>query len=72
MRFWIFGNPEGIRILGVDPDFQRRGIGRKLGEALLKHFERRGINGHFASLLMQRQQKEEISFLLLTRLLKPE
>ncbi len=29
--------------MGVDPDFQRRGIGRKLGEALLEHFARRGI-----------------------------
>jgi GNAT superfamily N-acetyltransferase len=46
IRLWEFGIGEKtgwIRILGVDPDFQRRGIGRKLGEALLEHFERRGI-----------------------------
>ncbi|MGD8534714.1 MAG: GNAT family N-acetyltransferase [Candidatus Aminicenantes bacterium] len=46
IRIWEFGIGEKtgwIRILGVDPDFQRHGIGRKLGEALLEHFERRGI-----------------------------
>jgi ribosomal protein S18 acetylase RimI-like enzyme len=46
IRIWEFGIGEKtgwIRILGVDPDFQRSGIGRKLGEALLEHFERRGI-----------------------------
>jgi len=46
IRIWEFGIAEKtgwIRILGVDPDFQRRGIGRKLGEALLEHFKRRGI-----------------------------
>lgn len=46
IRIWEFGIGEKtgwIRILGVDPDFQRRGIGRKLAEALLEHFTRRGI-----------------------------
>ncbi len=46
IRIWEFGIGEKtgwIRILGVNPDFQRCGIGRKLGEALLEHFERRGI-----------------------------
>ncbi len=46
IRIWEFGIGEKtgwIRILAVDPDFQRRGIGRKLGEALLEHFKRRGI-----------------------------
>jgi len=46
IRIWEFGIGEKtgwIRILGVDPDFQGRGIGRKLGEALLEHFGRRGI-----------------------------
>jgi ribosomal protein S18 acetylase RimI-like enzyme len=46
IRIWEFGIGEKtgwIRIFGVDPDFQRRGIGRKLAEALLEHFERRGI-----------------------------
>lgn len=46
IRIWEFGLSEKtgwIRILGVDPDFQRRGIGKKLGEALLEHFKLRGI-----------------------------
>jgi len=46
IRIWEFGIGEKtgwIRILGVDPDFQKRGIGRKLAETLLEHFERRGI-----------------------------
>jgi GNAT superfamily N-acetyltransferase len=46
IKIWEFGIGEKtgwIRILGVDPDFQRLGIGRKLGETLLEHFERRGI-----------------------------
>lgn len=46
VRLWEFGIGEKtgwIRILGVDPDFQGRGIGRRLGETLLEHFKRRGI-----------------------------
>jgi len=46
IRIWEFGIGEKtgwIRILGVDPDYQRRGIGRKLGETLLEHFEQRGV-----------------------------
>ena len=46
IRIWEFGLGEKtgwIRILGVDPDFQGFGIGRKLGDALLEHFARRGI-----------------------------
>jgi len=46
IRIWEFGIGEKtgwIRILGVDPDFQGRGIGKKLGEELLEHFKRRGI-----------------------------
>jgi ribosomal protein S18 acetylase RimI-like enzyme len=46
IRIFEFGIGEKtgwIRILGVDPDFQGRGIGKKMGEALLEHFERRGI-----------------------------
>ncbi len=46
MRLWEFGRGEKtgwIRILGVDPDFQERGIGSKLGEELIEHFRRRGV-----------------------------
>lgn len=46
IRIWEFGIGEKtgwIRILGVDPDLQGRGIGKKLGESLLEHFKRRGI-----------------------------
>jgi len=46
VRLWEFGGGEKtgwIKILAVDPDHQRRGIGRRLGEELLKQFLRRGI-----------------------------
>ena len=46
VRLWEFGGGEKtgwIKILAVDPDHQRRGIGRRLGEELLKQFRRRGI-----------------------------
>lgn len=46
LRLWEFGRGEKtgwIRILGVDPEFRGRGIGRKLAETLLEHFKRRGI-----------------------------
>jgi len=46
IRLWEFGGGEEtgwIKILAVDPDYQRRGIGRRLGEELLEHFRRRGI-----------------------------
>ena len=42
-RLWEFGRSEKIgwiKVLGVDPEYQNKGIGRKLGETLLKHFER--------------------------------
>lgn len=47
IRLWEFGGGEEtgwIKILAVDPDYQRRGIGRRLGEALLEHFQRRGVH----------------------------
>lgn len=42
-RLWEFGRSEKIgwiKVLGVDPEYQNKGIGKKLGETLLKHFER--------------------------------
>ncbi len=47
IRLWEFGGggkTGWIKILAVDPDYWRRGIGRKLGEELLSHFRRRGIH----------------------------
>jgi ribosomal protein S18 acetylase RimI-like enzyme len=46
IRLWEFGRGEKtgwIKVLGVDPEYQARGIGRKLGETLLSHFKRRNI-----------------------------
>jgi GNAT superfamily N-acetyltransferase/biotin operon repressor len=42
-RFWEFGRGEKtgwIKVLGVDPEYQSTGLGRKLGKALLDHFNR--------------------------------
>ena len=42
-RLWEFGLSEKIgwiKVLGVDPEYQNKGIGKKLGETLLRHFER--------------------------------
>lgn len=47
VRLWEFGRGEKtgwIKVLGVDPEYQGRGIGRKLGETLLDHFKRKNIN----------------------------
>jgi ribosomal protein S18 acetylase RimI-like enzyme len=46
IRLWEFGSGEKtgwIKVLGVDPDFQGVGIGRKLGETLLGHFARKDV-----------------------------
>jgi ribosomal protein S18 acetylase RimI-like enzyme len=46
IRHWEFGRGEKtgwIKVLGVDPEYQGRGIGRKLGETLLDHFRRKNI-----------------------------
>ncbi len=45
-RQWEFGLAEKagwIKVLGIDPDYQGRGIGRRLGEILLVHFRRNKI-----------------------------
>jgi len=45
-RLWEFGLAERagwIKVLGIDPDYQGRGVGRKLGETLLKHFKRNKV-----------------------------
>jgi len=42
-RLWEFGRGERtgwIKVLGVDPEYQSTGIGRKLGMTLLEHFRR--------------------------------
>jgi len=46
VRLWEFGSGEKtgwIKVLGVDPDCQGMGIGRKLGETLLGHFARKDV-----------------------------
>lgn len=46
IRLWEFGVGEEvgwINVMTVDRNFQQRGIGRKLGSALLNHFRQRGI-----------------------------
>ncbi|MFQ6037107.1 MAG: GNAT family N-acetyltransferase [Candidatus Aminicenantales bacterium] len=46
IRHWEFGRGEKtgwIKVLGVDPEYQGRGIGRKLGETLLDHFRRKNV-----------------------------
>ncbi len=46
IRPWEFGRGERtgwVKVLGVDPEYQGRGIGRKLGETLMAHFKRKNI-----------------------------
>jgi ribosomal protein S18 acetylase RimI-like enzyme len=43
---WEFGSGERtgwIKMLGVDPDYQGRGIGHKLGKTLMDHFQRKNV-----------------------------
>lgn len=45
-RLWEFGRGEKtgwIKVLGVDPEYQSTGIGRKLGKTLLDHFNRLNV-----------------------------
>lgn len=62
VRGWEFGVPESgwIEILGVDPKYQRRGIGKMLGEALLKHFKECGVEKAYT--LTNREDKRLISY----------
>ncbi len=46
IRAWEFGQREKtgwIKVLGVDPEYQGMGAGRKLGEALLANFKASGV-----------------------------
>jgi len=46
IRAWDFGEDQEIgwiRIVGIDPGFQGHGVGKALGEALMRYFETRGI-----------------------------
>ncbi len=46
IRLWEFGRGEKtgwIKVLGIDPEYQGRGVGHKLGETLLEHFKRKKI-----------------------------
>ncbi len=46
IRLWEFGRGERtgwIKVLGVDPEYQRRGVGHKLGEMLLSHFKKKNV-----------------------------
>jgi len=46
VRTWDFGEDQEIgwiRIVGIDPAFQGHGVGKALGEALMRYFETRGI-----------------------------
>ena len=46
VRRWEFGRSEmtgWILILGVDPEYQGMGVGRKLGSTLLEHFRKKNV-----------------------------
>lgn len=46
IRLWEFGRGEKtgwVKVLGIDPDYQERGIGRKLGETLFENFQRKNV-----------------------------
>lgn len=46
IRPWEFGEDREvgwIRVVGVDPDYQGKGVGRALGERLLRYFRTKGV-----------------------------
>ena len=46
VRPWEFGEDRDvgwIKVVGVDPAFQGQGVGKALGEALLKYFKEKGV-----------------------------
>ncbi len=46
VRPWEFGEDRDVgwvKTVGVDPAFQGRGVGKALGDALLKHFKEKGV-----------------------------
>ncbi len=46
IRAWDFGEDQEIgwiRIVGIDPAYQGHGVGKALGDALMRYFETRGI-----------------------------
>ena len=46
VRPWEFGEDRDvgwIKTVGVDPAFQGHGVGKALGDALLKHFREKGV-----------------------------
>jgi GNAT superfamily N-acetyltransferase len=46
IKLWEFGRAEKtgwIKAVEVDPEYQGKGVGHKLGEALLSHFKRKNV-----------------------------
>jgi GNAT superfamily N-acetyltransferase len=46
IKLWEFGRGEKtgwIKVVAIDPDYQGKGVGHKLGETLLDHFRRKGV-----------------------------
>jgi ribosomal protein S18 acetylase RimI-like enzyme len=46
IRLWEFGRGERtgwIKLLGVDPEYQGRGVGHKLGATLLDHLQKKNV-----------------------------
>ena len=46
IKIWEFGRGEKtgwIKVLGVDREYQGRGVGQKLGETLLSHFQKKNV-----------------------------